>query len=111
MIAPSITFDDSQAKPLWAGLSLEDVKELIRCDVEELDRLHQLQSEAAQIESTGNRKVEEIRLRQLVEGWEHAQDAHWSWYKEIAHASTQPTIRASSLGARPVGSGYWRNDS
>jgi hypothetical protein len=106
MITPSITFDDSQVTSLWAGLSIEDVKEMLRCDVEEIDRLHQLQSEAAKIASTGHRKVEEIRLRQLILGWEHAQDAHWSWFKEIADVSTGTAERPQTMGPGLVGSGH-----
>ena len=106
MIAPSISFDDAQVKPLWAGLTLADVEEMIRCDVDELDRLYKEQSEAAKIESTSHRQVEEIRLRGLIQGWENAQDAHWSWYREIANDRTRSTERPPTVGPGLVGQGY-----
>ena len=105
MITPSITFDDSQTTPLWAGLTMQDVQELIRCDRDELERLYKLQSEARQIAGSV-RLAEEIRLDTLIQGWEHAQDAHWSWYREIADVSTRTAEWPQTMGPGFVGSGY-----
>ena len=99
MITPSISFDDNKVPPLGGNLSLEDVQGMIRNDVAELRRLAQLQAEA---ESKG---IKDYRIRSHIAAWEHAQDTHWSWYKEILNARTAATQGPEGLGEAVVGRG------
>lgn len=97
MIAPSISFDDKVTKPLWSALTLDDVRELIRNDVAELNQYLELQAEDAALCADGNRQPN-YRLRAYIKAWEYAQDAHWSWYREIRDARTTAAQGAQRLG-------------
>jgi hypothetical protein len=99
LITPSISFDNTKVLPLWGYLSLEDVQGMICNDVAELRRLAELQAEA---ESKG---IKDYRLRSHIAAWEHAQDTHWSWYKEILNARTAAAQEPEGLGQAVVGSG------
>lgn len=102
MLKPSITFDQNAVKPLWHYCTLEDIKEMIRSDVAELNRYLLLQAEdlvkAKRLESTPD-----YRLTALVRAWEHTQDVHWSWYRELLNDHTTATLRPEGLGQEAVG--------
>lgn len=101
MITPSISFDDKAIPQLWRRLTVEDVKELIREDVAELNRLHLLQAEDFARQEKGF--TPDYRIRVQIKAWEHIQDTHWSWYRELAN---EPTKRPQGMGQGFVGSGY-----
>ncbi|MBV6360427.1 hypothetical protein R2325_16360 [Mycobacteroides chelonae] len=89
---------------MWSFVTLEGVKDLIRNDVAELNHYLQLQAEdAIQAERTGRQP--NYRLRTLIKAWEYAQDAHWSWYKEILEAHVHSTTAQGfeGLGFKSVG--------
>lgn len=102
MLAPSISFEDSQVPPLWAGLTLADVRDLIRFDVAELHRCLKLQADDAKAARLADRQVD-YRIRTLIKAWELTQDVHWSWHKEILDANPAATDRPEGLGSEAVG--------
>lgn len=106
MIAPSITFDPSTLKPMSRYLTEAECEEMIRDDVAELHNLLELQAEVESQPSSSSTLVERIRIKNLINGLERAQDAHWSWLKEIQDArDTATTSRPSRFGAGLVGTG------
>lgn len=99
MITPSISFDTQTVKPIWTGQSLEDVREMIRNDVAELCRYRKLQANAI---AAG---ISDYQYRDYIKAWEQAQDAHWSWYREMQDAGSSAAVGTQVLGQEPVGSG------
>lgn len=66
--------------PLWSGLSLDDVRELIRDDVAELKRLYALKAADDELPPEQRR----IQIRAEISAIETAHDQHFAWMKEIA---------------------------
>ncbi|WP_099021281.1 hypothetical protein [Mycolicibacterium palauense] len=92
MPAPSVSFDTEKVKPIWKGrLSLEDVKGCIAADVAELQRLYSLQAEDERKCATDQYRTPDYQLHRLIAGWEHAQDTHWSWYREMMNVGAAAT--------------------
>ena len=88
----------TQPKPpsgpnLWAGLSTEDIKDLIRADVAELKRLHALKYDDDQLPP----QKRTILLTWEIEAIEAAHDQHWDWYREVAAKESRPA-RSETLG-------------
>lgn len=99
MIAPSISFDTNQEPPMWRHLTVDGVKELLRNDVAELN--HYLSLQAAD-------KAKDIKSyahRPFIAAWEHTQDVHWSWLKEIQSASSAAAEGFEALGHESVDTG------
>lgn len=74
---------------LWAYLSLEEIKDLIKFSAGELCRVYDLKSREPQKRFHYNAALEaEIKL------CEAAHDSHWSWFRE--RSSETPQLRAQS---------------
>jgi len=64
-------------------LTLNDVKDMLRRDVEELSAAHELlEQDAAKRRELGSH-MKNRRLLNLVSMWETAHDVHWAWYGEM----------------------------
>lgn len=70
-------------------LTLDQVKEMICRDVDELRRLHSLKAldDARRVEEQIH--IPNRRLANLVEMWERAHDLHWAWYRTMLDAATE----------------------
>ncbi|WP_221318379.1 hypothetical protein [Mycobacterium sp. AZCC_0083] len=105
MITPSINAE-RQAKlpPISEETSLEEVLTMITADVCELRNLYFEQAKDATDSASAGRQPD-YALRVQIRAWEHAQDVHWSWYKEIQNARTTAAEGPTSLGRATVDTG------
>ena len=71
--------DPPAGPPLWSGLSVEDIHELIRGDVAELKRLHARKSQDDLLPAWKR----DMAIRHEIAAIEHAHDQHFAWLKEI----------------------------
>lgn len=75
--------------PIWTGLSIEDIKELIKFSSGELCRCYAQKAKESLHKFRYNPKLEAE-----IKAWEQAHDIHWSWLKAKTDAS--PKTRATS---------------
>lgn len=64
-------------------LTLDDVKEMLRVDVEQLAVVHALLEQDAARRSELGIHIANRRLLNLVSMWEKAHDTHWAWYNRM----------------------------
>lgn len=105
MVTPSINAErQAQQPPIWRATNLVDVLDMIKADVAMLRTLYHQQALDA-VEAAEKARQPDYRIRAQVAAWERAQDAHWSWYKEILDASSGAAEGPESLGAAALGQG------
>jgi hypothetical protein len=70
---------------LGRKLTLNDVKDMLRRDVEELAAAHDLlEQDCAKRRELGSHSKNR-RLLNVVSLWETAHDLHWAWYGEMVN--------------------------
>lgn len=82
--ADSVVPVDLRGNPL----SLDQIKEMIRRDVAELNHLYARKALDDARRSQDRIHIPDRRLANLVAMWEQAHDLHWAWYRARLNAAT-----------------------
>lgn len=82
--ADSVVPVDLRGNPL----SLDEIKEMIRRDVAELNDLYARKAQDDARRSRERIHISDRRLVNLVAMWEQAHDLHWAWFRARLDAAT-----------------------